>query len=517
MRARRLVSVLLALAGSALVASPAAAATPSYVKAAEGRPQELVARESVLLARLEQLRELGRLYGKNYWPGWDILSTPIAVHDQGRLAVLIQHPNPPAHFTRVETPLVSTPVYVSTNTSGMLANTALPLNGVVTSMIAYDTMMTAEAEDALAVCLHEFFHAYRQRIAPQKFGDILVLVFGRYPEFSIDNNAWLSLEALLLDQALDERDRRHARGLAQRFLAVRAVRRRLLPADLVRFERGEEANEGLSQYVEYRFLSQRLKGYAGTEPLRRLDPGFSGFRRNRVLLRRRLAPLTDLALAGPTLRERLYPLGMAQAVLLDRLRPGWQKEFETTEKFLDELLADAVGFPTGDNVAIQTLYQRALQGPGIDWKGIQEQVRREMAGRAREREKLLAELFPPGAAELEVDVSGVRGQFHLHGVNPNTLLALPDGRLLARFLVVDFGYAEECALRVVNGAVIYDPARQTYLLSVPPELLPAPDAAFPLEVQTRTFNVHVEKGTILTGTNRRVLRAEPTAPRPQSN
>ena len=53
--------------------------------------------------------------------------------------------------------------------------------------------------------------------------------------------------------------------------------------------------------------------------------------------------------------------------------------------------------------------------------------------------------------------------------------------------------------------------------SVPPELLPAPDAAFPLEVQTRTFNVHVEKGTILTGTNRRVLRAEPTAPRPQSN
>src|SRR3972149_4628925 len=100
-------------------------------------------------------------------------------------------------------------------------------------------------------------------------------------------------------------------------------------------------------------------------------------------LRRRLAPLTDLALAGPTLRQRLYPLGMAQAVLLDRLRPGWKKEFETTEKFLDELLADAVGFPTGDNVAVQTVYQRALQGSGVDWKGIQEQVRREMAARAR--------------------------------------------------------------------------------------------------------------------------------------
>jgi len=399
----------------------------------------------------------------------------------------------------------------------MLGNTALPLNGVITSMVTYQTMMTDEAEDALAVCLHEFFHAYRQRVAPQKFGDILVSVFGRYPEFSSDNNAWLSFEALLLDQALEERDRRHARGLVQRFLAVRAVRRRLLAADLVRFERGEEANEGLAQYVEYRFLSQPMKGYAGTEPLRRLDARFAGFRRNRVLLRRRIAPLTDLALAGPTLRQRLYPLGMAQAVLLDRLRPGWKKEFEGTEKFLDELLAYAVDFPTGDNVAIQTLYLRALQGSGVDWKGIQEQVRREMAARARERETLLAELFPPGAAELEVDVSAVRGQFHLHGVNPNTLLALPDGRLLARFLVVDFGYAEECSLRVVNGAVIYDPARQTYLLSVSPELLPAPDAAFPLEVQTRTFNVHVEKGTILTGPNRRVLRAQPTAPRPSQD
>ena len=61
MLARRLVSVLLVLAGSALVAPRAAAETPSYAKAAEGTPQELVARESVLLARLEQLRELGRL------------------------------------------------------------------------------------------------------------------------------------------------------------------------------------------------------------------------------------------------------------------------------------------------------------------------------------------------------------------------------------------------------------------------------------------------------------------------
>lgn len=484
--------------------------------AAAETPAELIGRESVLLARLEQLREIGRLYGKEFWPGWDLLSTPIAVHDQGRLAVLIQHPNPPAHFVRVQTPLVSTPVYVSTNTAGLMANTALPLNGVVTSMVTYQTLMATPAEKALAVCLHELFHAFRQRVAPEKFGDILVVLFGRYPEFSFDNNALLSLEAALLDQALEVRELRKARAFLLRFLAVRAVRRRLLNPEQIRFERGEEVNEGLSQYIEYRFLSRPLKGYHGLPALVRLDPNFSGFRRNRQLLRRRLNPLTDLAAAGDTLRQRLYPLGMAQAVLLDRLRPRWKEEFERTPKFLDELLAEAVSFPA-DNVSIQAYYQRSLQALGINWDQIQELVRKEMAARTAARKGLLEGLFPPGTGELEVDISAVRPRgFHLHGVNPVSLLQLPDGRVLARFLVIDFGVAEECALRVVNGATLYDPARTTYLLSLPAEQLPGPDASFPLEVQTRTFNVHVEKGTLEAGPNRRLIRCQPVGGPPDN-
>lgn len=493
--------LLLALALHGLTAGVAAAETPA----------ELVSRETVLLTRLEQLRDIGRHHGPDYWPAWDLLSTPIAVFDPGRLVVLVQHPNPPAYFVQVDTPLVSTPVYVSTNTAGLIDHSALPFNEVVTTMIGYQTLMTRDAEEGLALSLHALFHGYLQRLAPQKASDIQVVVFGRYPEFNFDNNALLSLEGALLDQALETREDRKMRAFVRRFLAVRAVRRRLLSAELVRFERGEEATEGLARYMEYRFLVRSLESYRGLPALDRYDPSFHGFRHNRALLHLRLDPLLDLSLAGDNLRQRLYPLGMAQAALLDRLRPNWKEEFGSTSKFLDELLAEAVNFDAADAVAVQGFYQRALQAIGINWDLLQAQVRLEIAARTRAREALLSELFPPGSGQLEVDVSALRQQFHLHGVNPASLLQFPDGKVLARFLVIDFGAGEECAVRVVNGAALFDPARYTYVLPVPPELLPEPDASFPLEIQTRTFNVHVERGTILAAPNRRLIQAQPAS------
>lgn len=501
--------LLLAVVLAGLAPGMAAAETPAYAEASAGSPAELLSRETVLLARLEQLRALGRHHGPDFWPGWDLLSTPIAVFDPGRLVILIQHPNPPATFVRVDTPLVSTPVYVSTNTNGLLADTALPFHDVVTTMVSYRTLMNRDAEEALTLCLHTLFHGYQQRIAPQKTPDIQVVVFGRYPEFSFDNNALLSLEGALLEEALDTNEDRKMRAFVRRFLAVRAVRRRLLSPELARFERGEEADEGLARYIEYRFLSESYRSYAPLPALQRYDPHFHSFRHNQTLLRLRVDPLLDLALAGDSLRQRLYPLGMAQAVLLDRLDPKWKEKFEHTTKFLDELLADAVNFPSEDNVSIQSYYQRALQAIGINWELLQAQVHLEIAARTRAREALLAELFPPGIGQLEVDVSALRQRYHLHGVNPNSLLQFPDGRVLARFLVIDFGAGEECAVRVVNGAALFDPARNTYVLPVPADLLPQPDASFPLEIQTRTFNVHVEKGTILAAPNRRLIQAQP--------
>lgn len=515
MRSFSLLLLALTLSGlPAYAQAPSSALRVSEDKpagAAPGNPTELLARETVLLARLEQLRDIGRHHGPDYWPGWDLLSTPIAVFDPGRLVVLVQHPNPPAYFVRVDTPLVSTPVYVSTNTAGLIDHSALPFNDAITTMIAYPTLMARDAEEALALSFRDLFRGYLQRLAPQKAADIQVVVFGRYPEFNFDNNALLSLEGALLDQALETNEDKKRRAFVRRFLAVRAVRRRLLGPELVRFERGEEATEGLARYMEYRFLERSLESYRALPALDRYDPNFHGFRHNRALLHLRLAPLLDLALAGDSLRPRLDPLGMAQAALLDELRPDWKEEFGYTSKSLDELLTEAVGFDATDAVSVQSYYQRALQAAGINWDLLQSQVRLEIAARTRAREALFGELFPSGMGTLEVDVSALRQHFHLHGVNPASLLQFPDGKVLARFLVIDFGAEEECAVRVVNGAALFDPARSTYIFPLPPALLPEPDAAFPLEIQTRTFNVHVEKGTILAAPNRRLIQAAPVA------
>src|SRR5437899_2403708 len=157
-----------------------------------------------LLARMEAIRQAGRRFGKEMWPGWDPTATPLAFAKRGELGVLVGHPHPPAGFQAYPTTAVSEPVYVSSSTEGMaMANTAAPFGGVLTSFVRYNNIMDAASrEEAAALGMHELFHAHERKISPQKFGNILVFLWGDYPEFSAKNRVMLNMEALALFRAV---------------------------------------------------------------------------------------------------------------------------------------------------------------------------------------------------------------------------------------------------------------------------------------------------------------------------
>jgi hypothetical protein len=150
----------------------------------------------------------------------------------------------------------------------------------------------------------------------------------------------------LLTGALEAESDEDTAALARQFLAQRAARRTThnLDAALSDCERQIEWEEGLAKYVE---LAIWREAYAteGYEPLPALadDPDFHGYT---TFPRRWSQEIGQMKRQATREGEpRFYYTGMAQAVLLDRLLPGWQERIWADGVWLETLLAEATGQP----------------------------------------------------------------------------------------------------------------------------------------------------------------------------
>jgi len=419
-----------------------------------------------LLERLEQLRQVARELGSELWPGWDPAATPLAIYKGSEMVVLVGHPAPPAGFTRLQTQAVSAPVFVAGAATGFLrANTAQVFAGALTSFFSYSEFMSRPLPEALALGIHELFHAQQNRIAPRKFGDILVVLWGKYPEFSPRNRALLAMEAELLHRALTATDAGEARGLVAGFLGIRAERRKELGPELARYESGEESSEGLARYIEFHLL----------ELLAQKD---ARFQEAGQAAAKRLEPLKNIH-ALQRDRERFYALGLSQAALLDRFRPGWKREFESGPLLLDELLAGAVPAATPAETA---RWMDRLSFPRL----------------LAEQEKAVAERLEQGQARLTVlasrpgervviEVGALKDKIVLRGFNPNGSMALDPDRVLHTFLLLDLGAQPGTLMRMEFRGLpaLYDRSLDAFWCMLPSEAVaralqayaqaPAPD------------------------------------------
>jgi hypothetical protein len=202
------------------------------------------------------------------------------------------------------------------------------------------------SEGYLCLIQHEAFHAHQgvaaalrldsaERAAAEAERDY---PFGRIAS----EQAWRR-ELGLLTSCLRAPTREAARALAQQFLASRQDRRdRLaLSAALVGCERQREWLEGLAKYVELESW-RRAAVTPGYRPLTALksDPGFKAY----AGFRRRLSrEVGQIAWAKDD--TRFYYSGMAQAMILDRLTPGWKSRAFVQGVWLEDLVAEAVRGP----------------------------------------------------------------------------------------------------------------------------------------------------------------------------
>lgn len=279
------------------------------------------------VARIRELHRITDTFGEQIWPGFDTRKIPVAINNHDRQELLIGHPAPPPEFHpfgqyRInEQPVMMREGVTRYGPQG--GGWAVDLGGVQS---AYVGTLSAglDTDTYLALILHECFHCY-QRDYRARADD----AHGDLPEDDPLYSALIGLESRLLKATLDTPDIQEARRLAGMFVAVRSERRKDLSPQLVALEGEDEYNEGTATYSATR-MYQLLAEQGGMPCSDQLqDPQYRGFSRAKEeydQLISRIIPPVDQPI---TFFHAMYQHGMAQCLILDRLRPAWKEEMRT--------------------------------------------------------------------------------------------------------------------------------------------------------------------------------------------
>jgi hypothetical protein len=293
---------------------------------------------------LAEVFRLKKDWGDRVWPGFAEAEIPVLLFNDSA-DFLVGVINPPPTWEAVDKDDFAGKIYYRRAHRKKIQAFAIPLGSLWAGSIGTMEFMNSRrlplkvSPDFWAVItLHEMFHAYQAGQAPERFKGALA-VYARESGYPFQDKpfvaAW-NAEGAALAQAIGATDRAGAERSAGEFLRLRRERRRQaeLEPGLINYERELEWLEGLAKYAEVIFYeSAASKGAEEGNPVR-YKPRFFIFQMDLVRL--------EKALGGQAGDLRFYLSGMAQARLLDRLKPCWQKTAPMEGFFLEDLLQTAL-------------------------------------------------------------------------------------------------------------------------------------------------------------------------------
>lgn len=336
--------------------------------------------DPLLLVSLKECRNITKTLGMELYPGWDFPSTPVLFYRPNVQELLINFPHKPDGFTKYTgpNPLGDETIYVRNDTTLFSIddqNTSTEIDSIPVLVVAdpfssmrnqLQNVLTQRSKefaeswlqdwsfiprpyDQLALILHESFHVYQSKLAPEKGANEMAVA--QYPLLDPVNNALYVLEGNILKDALSSTSPEIKREKIRQFVAVRSHRQSLLDSSSVEYENLNEFVEGTAKYVEYKFLLAGEKVVPVPEMY--FHTGFNGYRnvlprefKNRVENMVNVVAVNDDRFgnkfgSGP-LRFKLYDLGACQAILLDGVMPQWKDEIFRDGVYLSDLLIRSI-------------------------------------------------------------------------------------------------------------------------------------------------------------------------------
>jgi hypothetical protein len=208
-----------------------------------------------------------------------------------------------------------------------------------------DRVFVSSSDWYIAALLHESFHSYQDTIAARPLAAAEEAARRHEGEYPWDDEALRSAwraELELLATAV-RASPEEASGYVQQFLSLRDERRgnSKLSPESVRYEQQREWLEGLGKYTELAIWRQAATSPAYVPLMEEgADPWFKGYTGS---FEQRWSQEVDQMrrMADAEGDGRFYYSGWAQAVLLDRLAPGWKDEVLGAGVPLETLLRDA--------------------------------------------------------------------------------------------------------------------------------------------------------------------------------
>ncbi|MGB7539919.1 MAG: hypothetical protein WBM17_15355 [Anaerolineales bacterium] len=223
-----------------------------------------------------------------------------------------------------------------------------PFQEVIPYRMAARLFLSVTGGKDLYICLvlHESFHAYQALLAQDRLFAAETVYNRNGIRYPYDNSMFAAdwqMELDLLANAVQSESDVETVELARQFLDQRQKRRKAASMDaaLIDLERLKEWEEGLAKYTELAIWRLAVEDSHYT-PLASMtgDPGFSSYTNFEQIWLQQIQQIRSMAKDdGDT---RFYYSGLAQAVILDRLAPGWRTRILTEDVAMEELVQEAV-------------------------------------------------------------------------------------------------------------------------------------------------------------------------------
>ncbi|MGA3245430.1 MAG: hypothetical protein ABSE41_12495 [Bacteroidota bacterium] len=339
-------ALLVALLASCARLAPAQDTLPRYV--------------TVQLKQLEETWHILDLVSTTIWPGWTSFDdVPFLFVYPNGVQMLVGYPKPPEGFSPVAgVDVRGKKVYLDRRKEIPLA-IPLPLTGgggpvpygfvdgkpITVVMIDMQPMRTPDgkyakqvagddyatgSENQILICIHELFHCFQKTLYKWKSGNL---------RFNTDENyaVYAEIEGIALERAYLEPNDELAKEYLKDCLAAKQLKRRSMN-DLERLqESDEEIMEGTATYSELMTSTLLKKGYQ-TLITRTDDPYFFSFRYADSLIQLKLNMLRSCRVNSLSSRDKSYPYGCYEAMLLTRFSPGWRDGFFQKGNGLDVVI-----------------------------------------------------------------------------------------------------------------------------------------------------------------------------------
>lgn len=283
-------------------------------------------------------------------------------------------------------------------------------------------------EENLSITFHEAFHAFERdpKRAGVKWGAENSLLVFEYQESSARNNALFSIEAKILQAALESKNQSELINKVREFLTIRGLRQSELAPRFAEFEKGAELNEGLAEYAGTKAV---LAGMRAAEK-KQISVSFNESD-DKSFLRKKYETLASITKIGRNIRLKFYYTGSAQAFLLDRLMPDWKTKVQMEGKSLQDLLEISVGKMTEEK-SVESILRLS------NYENILSEEEKSVAVRKAENQSLLEKTLNRKGRKYIIDFSALDKPVGIQNFDPmNVTMIEPQLRVHTRH--VKFG------------------------------------------------------------------------------